>query len=182
MVHGAVRQLLGDVDWGRLDYLVVDLPPGTGDVPLTLAQSVPVTGAVVVSTPQAVALGDAVRAAGMYQSLGVSVLGFVENMSYFVCDRCGAEHDIFGRGDVRRYAEGAGLAFLGELPLSPAMRVNTDSARAEQDFEQPGALREAVESLVANVAEAVRRRRQSGPAPQPLTVRAKPAPPNAERP
>ncbi len=116
MVHGVIRQFLEQVQWGDLDYLVVDLPPGTGDVSLTLAQSIPLTGAVIVATPQEVALMDARRAVRMFQQLGVSILGVVENMSYFVCEH-GTHYDIFGRGGAQRMAREMGLPFLGELPM-----------------------------------------------------------------
>jgi ATP-binding protein involved in chromosome partitioning len=116
MVHGVIRQFLEQVQWGELDYLVVDLPPGTGDVALTLAQSIPLTGAVIVATPQEVALMDARRAVRMFQQLGVSILGVVENMSYFVCGH-GTQYDLFGRGGAQRMATDMGLPFLGELPM-----------------------------------------------------------------
>jgi len=167
MVHGVVRQFLGDVEWGELDYMVIDLPPGTGDVPLTLAQSVPVTGAVVVSTPQPVALDDAVRAARMYQHLGIAVLGLVENMSYFVCEQCGAEHDIFGRGGVKEAADQMGFNFLGEIPMTADLRANTDSAKAAENF-SGGPVAAAMESLVAALLDALQRRGQSEPSPKVL--------------
>ena len=171
MVHGVVRQLLGDVDWGPLDVLVVDLPPGTGDVPLTLAQSVPVSGAVVVSTPQPVALDDALRAAAMYEKLGVAVLGLVENMSVFVCDACGTEHDLFGRGGVTRAADARGLACLGALPLDPAVRANTDRARIAANFAGAGASATALSAMVSAVRAALEQRRRTGPPPRVLDVR-----------
>lgn len=172
MVHGVVRQFLVDVEWGELDYLLVDLPPGTGDAPLTLAQTVGVTGAVVVATPQPVALDDAFRAAQMYQKLGVHVLGVVENMSYFACPACGAEHDIFGRGGARKAAEEARLPFLGEIPLHLALRANTDAGRAEADFDpaQTGPVAAALEAIVRNLIEQVRIRNDTQPAPEPLRV------------
>jgi len=171
MVHGVVRQFLGEVEWGELDYLVVDLPPGTGDVPLSLAQSVAVTGAVVVTTPQPVALDDALRATRMYQQLGIAVLGLVENMSYFTCPQCGAEHDLFGRGAVKRSAEALGLALLGEIPMSPSIRTNTDSANAEADFDDDGPVGEAVRAVVGRLVDQIRIRRGSAPPPRPLAVR-----------
>jgi ATP-binding protein involved in chromosome partitioning len=170
MVHTAIRQLLGDVDWGELDVLVVDLPPGTGDVPLSLAQSVAVDGAVIVSTPQPVALSDALRAAKMYPQLGISVLGVVENMSWFVCDGCSKEHDIFGRGGARRSAEAAGLAVLGELPLAPALRENVDSARTAENFRDGAPAAAALRAFVANVRQALETRLAEGPPPAPLGV------------
>lgn len=171
MVHATVRQLLGDVAWGPLDVLIVDLPPGTGDVPLTLAQSAAVTGAVLVSTPQPVALADAMRAAEMYRSLGISVLGFVENMSYFACGECGTEHDLFGRGGVARLAEGHGYACLAQLPMHGEVRARTDAAEAEANFAGDGPVAEALARMVTGLFEAIDRRRSQGPAPQPLGVR-----------
>ena len=172
MVHGAIKQFITDVDWGELDYLVVDLPPGTGDPPLTLAQTVGVTGAVIVTTPQALAINDAMRAAQMYQKLGIGVLGVVENMSYFVCPACGAEHDIFGRGGARKAADKASLPLLGEIPMNLVMRVNTDSGAAEDDFDesQYPAVAKALAAMVENVAEQVRIRNQAYPPPEPIRV------------
>ena len=173
MVHGAVRQLLADVAWGELDYLVVDLPPGTGDAPLTLAQTAGVAGAVVVSTPQALALADAIRAAQMYQRLGIHLLGFVENMSYFVCPHCGREHDVFGRGGAARAAERLGVPVLAEIPLNLALRANTDEARAEADFDGPVEVAEALKGMVDAVLEQLRLREQTLPPPRPLRVKAR---------
>src|SRR5215208_4108442 len=117
MAHGAFKQLLPDnTEWPELDYLIVDLPPGTGDVPLTLCQLLPLTGAVVVATPQQVALDDAIRALRMFQQLGAPILGLVENMSYFIAEN-GAESDIFGRGGAERAAQELGLPFLGAIPM-----------------------------------------------------------------
>ena len=122
MAHGAFKQLFSDnTEWPELDYLIVDLPPGTGDVPLTLCQLLPLTGAVVVATPQQVALDDAVRALKMFQQLGAPILGMVENMSYFVGDD-GSEHDIFGRGGAEKAAHGLGVEFLGAIPMFTEMR------------------------------------------------------------
>jgi hypothetical protein len=122
MIHGTIRQFLEQVEWGDLDYLIVDLPPGTGDVPLTLSQSIPMTGAVIVCTPQDVALLDAVRAARMYQQLNVQVLGFVENMSYFIAPDTGKEYDLFGKGGVAKAAERLGVPFLGSVPINVSIR------------------------------------------------------------
>jgi ATP-binding protein involved in chromosome partitioning len=127
MVHGVVRQFLDQVDWGELDYLIVDLPPGTGDVPLTLAQSIPMTGAVVVCTPQDVAMLDATRAVLMYQKLNIPCLGMIENMSYFLCPHCGERTDIFDHGGVQRGAEQLGVPFLGSIPLNVQIRVHGDA-------------------------------------------------------
>ncbi len=125
MAHGAFRQLALQTDWGELDYLIVDLPPGTGDVPLTLAQLIPLTGAVVVCTPQKVAQDDARRAVRMFQQLGVTVLGMVENMSYFVGDD-GKQYDLFGRGGTESLAASLNIPLLGTLPIHSKLRENCD--------------------------------------------------------
>src|SRR5687768_6704333 len=135
MAHGAFKQLLLDnTEWPELDYLIVDLPPGTGDVPLTLCQLLPLAGAVVVATPQQVALDDAVRAVRMFQQLGTPVLGVVENMSYYVGPD-GAEHDIFGRGGAEKEAQRLGLPFLGSIPMFPELRANSDAGTPIRNFE-----------------------------------------------
>ncbi len=123
MLAGALRQFLFEVEWGELDYLVCDLPPGTGDVQLTLAQSIPLTGAVIVTTPQDVSLADVGRGIAMFQQLRVPVLGVIENMSGFVCPHCGETTDVFSRGGGRELAEARGLPFLGEIPLDPVVRI-----------------------------------------------------------
>lgn len=164
MAHGAFKQLLLDnTRWPELDYLIVDLPPGTGDVPLTLCQLLPLTGAVVVATPQQVALDDAVRAVRMFQQLGAPVLGMVENMSYMPLPG-GQMQDLFGRGGAKRTAEALGLAFLGELPLFPELRVNSDAGTPHRNFEYTPALRQALETIVNNlIAQADAREAQGKP-------------------
>ena len=127
MLHGVVRQFFQDVRWGELDYLVVDMPPGTGDVALSLTQTVPVAGAVVVTTPQKVSLSDSRRAVGMYQKLNVPTLGIVENMSYYTCPGCETESDLFGRGGGERIAGDLGVPFLGQLPIYAPVRVGGDT-------------------------------------------------------
>jgi ATP-binding protein involved in chromosome partitioning len=127
MVMSAITQMLRDVAWGTLDVLVVDMPPGTGDAQLTLAQNVPLKGAVIVSTPQDLALIDARRGLAMFNKVNVPVLGIVENMSYFQCPECGTRSDIFGHGGARHEAERLGVAFLGEVPLHMAIRENSDA-------------------------------------------------------
>ena len=129
MVMSAVTQLLRDVDWGTLDVLVVDMPPGTGDTQLTLAQQVPLAGAVIVSTPQDLALIDARRGVAMFEKVDVPILGVVENMSYFVCPSCGTRHDVFAHGGARAEAEKLGVPFLGEVPLTMAIREGSDGGR-----------------------------------------------------
>jgi len=127
MVHNLVTQFLRDVQWGQLDYLVVDLPPGTGDAQLTLTQSIPLAGAVVVTTPQIVARNIAGKVIGLFRKMNVRVLGVVENMSYFICDSCGKEHDIFDRGGGEKMAARLTVPFLGAIPLDPAMRKGDDA-------------------------------------------------------
>ncbi len=127
MVMGAIQQLLRDVEWGTLDILVVDMPPGTGDAQLTLTQTVPLAGAVIVSTPQDLALIDAARGLAMFRKVEVPILGIVENMSTFICPNCRHETPIFGHGGARAEAERLGVAFLGEVPLDMAIRVTSDA-------------------------------------------------------
>jgi ATP-binding protein involved in chromosome partitioning len=127
MVMSALTQMLREVEWGALDVMVVDMPPGTGDAQLTMAQQVPLKGAVIVSTPQDLALIDARRGIAMFRRVNVPVLGIVENMSMFICPQCGARSDIFGHGGARREAERLGVPFLGEVPLDIVIREKSDS-------------------------------------------------------
>ena len=129
MVQSALQQMLRDVEWGELDILVVDMPPGTGDAQLTMAQQVPLSGVVIVSTPQDIALIDAKKGLNMFRKVDVPVLGIVENMSYFTCPNCGHESHIFSRGGARREAETLGMEFLGELPLDIEIRETSDGGR-----------------------------------------------------
>jgi ATP-binding protein involved in chromosome partitioning len=126
MLHGAVQQFMRDVSWGELDYLVVDLPPGTGDVALSMAQSVPMAGAVVVTTPQGVSVSDVRKAVGMFRQLSIPVLGVIENMSYFVCGHCQERTEIFGNGGGRKMAEAMQMPFLGEVPIDTRVRSGGD--------------------------------------------------------
>jgi ATP-binding protein involved in chromosome partitioning len=154
MAHGAFTQLTERTRWGELDYLIIDLPPGTGDVPLTMAQSLKLTGAVVVCTPQKVAQDDAVRAAKMFEQLGVEVLGAVENMSFFIGDD-GKEYDIFGRGGAEKMAQRLGLPFLGAVPINMALRQNSDTGEPLNNFDPATAggplLPKALERMVQNL-------------------------------
>ena len=129
MVMKAVEQLLTDVEWGELDYLLVDLPPGTGDVQLTLAQKVPLSGTVIVTTPQDVALLDVVRGIAMFNKLNVPVLGVIENMSFFLCPHCGERTDIFSHGGGEAAAKKLGVPFLGEVPIDLKIRAGGDAGR-----------------------------------------------------
>jgi ATP-binding protein involved in chromosome partitioning len=129
MVTQALSQLLGETQWGDLDYLVVDMPPGTGDIQLTLAQRVPVAGAVIVTTPQDIALADARKGLKMFEKVAVPVLGIVENMSVHVCSNCGHAEHIFGAGGGARMAQQYGVRLLGELPLDAQIRAEADGGR-----------------------------------------------------
>ena len=126
MLHSAVQQFLRDVDWGELDYLVVDLPPGTGDVSLSLAQSAPVAGAVLVTTPQGISVSDVRKAVGMFRQLNIPVLGVVENMSYFLCGHCRERTEIFGHGGGAALAQDLAIPFLGEIPIDTGLRAGGD--------------------------------------------------------
>lgn len=165
MAHGAFKQLATQTDWGELDYLIVDLPPGTGDVPLTLAQLLPLTGSVVVCTPQKVAQDDARRAVRMFQQLGVEVLGLVENMSYFVCEH-GSEYDIFGRGGAEHMAAAMNLPFLGALPIHPEMRINADRGQPLENWTIKSIASE-LDSMCQNLAQQVSIAAHSGKLVQP---------------
>jgi ATP-binding protein involved in chromosome partitioning len=129
MLHGAVQQFMRDVAWGELDYLIVDLPPGTGDIALSMAQSVPMAGAVVVTTPQGVSVSDVRKAVAMFRQLNIPILGVVENMSYFICGHCGERTDIFGHGGGSRMAEDMGIPFLGEVPIDTRVRSGGDEGQ-----------------------------------------------------
>ena len=129
MLHSIIKQFLGSVVWGELDYLVVDLPPGTGDVALSLIQTVPLTGAIVVSTPSDVSLQDARKAIEMFRQMKVDLVGMVENMSYFVCPNCNHQTDIFSRGGAEKTAAQFGVAYLGDVQLDPDIRKASDSGQ-----------------------------------------------------
>ena len=129
MATGALQQLLGQTDWGALDYLIVDMPPGTGDIQLTLSQKAPVSGAVIVTTPQDIALLDARKGIEMFRKVDIPVLGVVENMSYFACPECGAKSEVFGGGGGERVAAEFGVPLLGQLPLAPDIREQADGGR-----------------------------------------------------
>jgi len=156
MLHGVVRQFFQDVRWGELDYLVVDMPPGTGDVALSLTQTVPVAGAIVVTTPQEVSLSDSRRAVGMYQKLEVPTLGVIENMSHYTCPDCGHESNIFGTGGGSAVAEELGVPFLGQIPLYEPIRVGSDEGIpiviAEPDSVAARAFRQVAERAAAQVS------------------------------
>ncbi len=156
MLHGAMKSFLHDVDWGELDYLLVDLPPGTGDVQLSLIQQTFVAGAVVVTTPSTVAIEDGVKAVNMFEKLQVPVLGVIENMSYFVCPDCGGRHDIFNSGEAESRALAMGLPFLGAIPLHPDVRAGGDAGRPvvidRPDGEHARAFREIAGRLAQRIS------------------------------
>ena len=129
MASGAVKQFMSDVDWGELDYLIFDLPPGTGDIQLTLVQTIPLTGAVIVTTPQDISLADARKGFVMFEKVNVPVLGIVENMSYYVCSHCGQREEIFDNGGGRRAADELEVPFLGEIPIYTSIRVSGDTGK-----------------------------------------------------
>ncbi|MGE5313611.1 MAG: iron-sulfur cluster carrier protein ApbC [Acidobacteriota bacterium] len=141
MASGAVKQFISDVSWGELDYLIFDLPPGTGDIQLTLVQQIPLTGAVIVTTPQEISLADARKGMAMFQKVNVPMLGLIENMSYFVCSHCGERENIFDAGGGRRAAEEMKIPFLGEIPIDTKLRVGGDTGRplVESDPDSPQA-------------------------------------------
>ncbi len=139
MLHGAITQFLRDTLWGDLDYLIIDMPPGTGDIALTLSQLVPLTGSVVVCTPQDVALLDANKAIAMFQKVKIPILGIVENMSGFLCPECGTRHAIFGSGGARARAEELGVPFLGEVPINVSLRISGDAGGMAEVFRDPQA-------------------------------------------
>jgi ATP-binding protein involved in chromosome partitioning len=126
IVSGIVKQFLTDVSWGELDYLIIDLPPGTGDAPLTIAQTIPITGILIVTTPQDVAMNVAVKAIGMFNKLNVPIVGVIENMSYLLCPHCNEQIYLFGKGGGKKISEDFGIPYIGEIPLHPGIRESSD--------------------------------------------------------
>jgi ATP-binding protein involved in chromosome partitioning len=155
MVMSALQQMLRDVAWGELDVLVVDMPPGTGDAQLTMAQQVPLAGAVIVSTPQDIALLDARKGLNMFRKVDVPVLGIVENMSYFSCPHCGGRSDIFSHGGAHQEAERLGVEFLGEVPLHMTIRETSDGGRPVVVAEPDGEHARIYRRMAARVWEKV---------------------------
>lgn len=158
MLHNAIRQFIEDVDWGDLDYLVIDLPPGTGDASLSLAQSLGLTGVVVITTPQRVALSDVIRSVSMFEQLNVPILGVVENMSYFVAPDTGHRYDIFGHGGGAKMAQEVNVDFLGEVPLEPEVRAGGDEGEPIVVRDPEAAAAQAVRQIARKVAAAVEAR------------------------
>jgi len=155
LVGGAIQQFLRDVDWGELDYLVIDQPPGTSDAQLTLAQAVPISGTVLVTTPQDVALADVSKSLAMCRRMNVPVLGIVENMSAFVCPHCGEATEIFGRGGGERFAAREGIEFLGAIPLDVTVRQGGDVGVPAVAQREPGPAAQALSVLARTVAARV---------------------------
>jgi ATP-binding protein involved in chromosome partitioning len=162
MLHSVIQQFLRGVDWGELDYLVIDLPPGTGDVQLTLIQTAPITGAIVVTTPSDVSLEDARKAVHMFHQVKVPILGIVENMSYLICPHCQERIDVFSYGGGRRTAADMKVHFLGELPLNPAVRVGGDTGKPVVLSASP-----AGEGFLDLARNTMRRLEEIGPQPGP---------------
>jgi ATP-binding protein involved in chromosome partitioning len=154
LIHSAIQQFLRDVEWGELDYLVIDLPPGTGDAALSISQLIPLSGAVVVTTPQEVSLMDARKAIAMFNKVNVRTIGVVENMSAFICD-CGREHDIFGSGGGETIARELGLEVLGRIPLEPGVRTGGDAGVPITSTQHPSAETSAAAAAMRELARSV---------------------------
>jgi ATP-binding protein involved in chromosome partitioning len=155
MASGAIKQFMTDVEWGELDYLVFDLPPGTGDIQLTLVQTIPLTGAVIVTTPQDISLADARKGYVMFEKVNVPILGLIENMSYYVCSHCGHREEIFDNGGGRRAAEELGVPFLGEIPIFTSIRVSGDTGTPVVLEELTGGPGESIRRIARNMAAQV---------------------------
>ncbi len=155
MVHGAIQQFLRDFEWGELDYLVVDLPPGTGDASLSLSQLIPLSGVVIVTTPQDVALQDVAKGMAMFKQLEVPVIGVIENMSYFICPNCKDRHELFGRGGGERIAQAFGVPFLGQVPIQPNVRTGGDEGQPVVMADPDSAAALAFSSVAGAVARQV---------------------------
>lgn len=165
MASGAIKQFMSDVEWGDLDYLIFDLPPGTGDIQLTLVQTIPLTGAVIVTTPQDISLADARKGFKMFEKVNVPVLGIVENMSYYVCTHCGQREEIFDNGGGKRAAEELGVPFLGEIPIYTNIRVSGDVGKPIVLNEHAKIQSELILKIARNMAAQVSIRNASGDAP-----------------
>ncbi|PVB63511.1 iron-sulfur cluster carrier protein ApbC [Labrenzia sp. 011] len=163
MVISALTQMLREVAWGELDVLVVDMPPGTGDAQLTMAQQVPLAGAVIVSTPQDLALIDARKGLNMFKRVDVPVLGIIENMSYFLCPDCGGRHDIFGHGGARAEAERLGVPFLGEIPLTTKIRETSDAGTPVVVSDPDSAVAAVYRDIGASVYDAIEKAERAAP-------------------
>ena len=178
IISGILKQFLVDTNWSDLDYLIVDLPPGTGDIPLTLAQTIPITGILVVTTPQDVASNVAVKAIGMFEKLNVPIIGVVENMSHFICPKCDEKHYIFGEGGAKKISEKFNLPFIGEIPLNsgimsgsdlgkPIMLTDPTSPSAESFRTSAKNIAAQCSILAAKLQEELAAEEQSAEAPNP---------------
>jgi ATP-binding protein involved in chromosome partitioning len=156
IVSGIIKQFLTDVEWGSLDYLIIDLPPGTGDAPLTMAQTIPVTGIIIVTTPQDVAMNVAVKALGMFSKLNVPIVGVIENMSYLQCPHCSEHISVFGKGGGQKISEKFGIPFLGEIPLSPQIMEGSDKGKpvivSDPDSIQANALTKVAKTIAGRIS------------------------------
>jgi ATP-binding protein involved in chromosome partitioning len=156
IVSGIVKQFLTDVNWGELDYLIIDLPPGTGDAPLTIAQTIPITGILIVTTPQDVAMNVAVKAIGMFNKLNVPIIGVVENMSYLKCPNCDEQIYLFGKGGGRRISEEFNVPFIGEIPLHPQISLGSDTGKpavlSEPESTQAQAFSKAAKAIAGRIS------------------------------
>ncbi len=184
IISGILRQFLVDTNWSDLDYLIVDLPPGTGDIPLTLAQTIPITGILVVTTPQDVASNVAVKAIGMFEKLNVPIIGVVENMSGFVCGNCGQRHDIFGEGGAKRIGEKFKIPFIGEIPLNSGIMSGSDLGKpimlTHPDSPSSDAFRTSAKNIAAQCSIiAARLREEEAAAPENTGKDTPPPPPQA---
>ncbi len=163
MLHGSITQFLSDTDWGELDYLIIDMPPGTGDVALTLSQAVPIAGSVVVCTPQEVALLDAIKAISMFRKVNIPILGMVENMSGFTCPGCNKTYDIFGRGGAREKAEELEVPFLGTLPINIELRIAGDEGRLASEIDQNAHARAPMDAVAKAIVRSLAAKSAASP-------------------
>jgi ATP-binding protein involved in chromosome partitioning len=166
MVSGALKQFMTDVDWGELDYLLFDLPPGTGDIHLTLVQSIPLSGAVVVTTPQDISLADARKAFKMFEKVNVPVLGIIENMSYYICSHCGQRENIFASGGGKREAAELKTPFLGEIPIYTPIRIGSDKGKPIVLSEPNGPQSRHIRQLARNMAAQISIHQYSNASPK----------------
>ena len=163
MLHGSINQFLGETDWGDLDYLIIDMPPGTGDVALTLSQALPLAGAVIVCTPQEVALLDAIKAVSMFRKVEIPILGMVENMSGFQCPDSGKTYDIFGKGGARKKAEELNVPFLGGLPIDITLRIAGDEGKLADVIQSNDASRAPFDAICKAVVRELAMRADNQP-------------------
>ena len=169
MLHSAVTTFVRDTAWGDLDYLIIDMPPGTGDIALSLSQLLPLTGAIIVCTPQEVALIDAIKAVGMFRKVKIPVIGLIENMSSFVCPDNGKEYDIFGKGGAKEYAEQDKIKFLGEIPINIQLRERGDAGQMAANFDDPN-IASYLEKIAYNLSKSLAEKAAQSPVQAQLPV------------